>query len=204
MAILDISNSTTVGNFNDTIHALEEAKKKTTKAAEQARFDELINKYTTSKNKLINICKNDIIKGNMMSDAATRVEVGKLTRDNFKALSLQAWNNLLDAEHQHKENELKDKDPGQAMIDFLDGKSGINLMTGVKATLTTAAIAALSSLNIAGFAGAMGLSTAGLPASVSIISIIPEAIGALFALNPVIEFAFTCSASQRSSPALEI
>lgn len=186
MAILDITNSTTVGNFNDTIQALEEAKKKTTKPAEQARFDELINKYTTSKNKLIKICKNDIIKGNMMSDAATRVEVGKLTRDNFKALSLQAWNKVLDAEHQHKENEFKDKDPGQAVIDFLDGKSGINLMTGVKATLTTAAIAALSSLNIAGFAEAMGLSIAGLPESVSVISIIPKAIGSLFALNPVI------------------
>ena len=63
MAILNITESTTVGNFNDTIKALEEAQKKADNQAEKNRIQEFINKYSTSRDKLISVCKNDIIKG---------------------------------------------------------------------------------------------------------------------------------------------
>ena len=187
MALPEITRSTTVGTLNDVIKALKDAQGKTTKPEEKERFNQLITKYSTSRDKLITICKNDIIKHNIFGDNATKLQVARLTRDNFKALSLNEWNALV--ANIHSESELKAGDPGQKAIDFLEGKTGINLMTGVKATLATAAVAALTSLNISAFAGALGFSAttvAALPTSFSVISIVPKIIATLSALNPVI------------------
>ena len=191
MALPEITKSTTVGTLRDVAKALTDAKEKTSVPAEKSRLDELINKYTTSANKLITVCKNEIISKNIHGNIDSQIEIARLTRDNFKNLSLDALNNILvDTAKQHETSEIiyeeNKRDPGQGMIDFLEGKSGITLMTGIKATLTTAAVAALSSLNIAEFAGAMGLSTTGLPTSFSIISIVPKILSTLAALNPVI------------------
>ena len=187
MALPEITSSTTVGTLNDVVKALKDAQSKTTKPEERERFNQLITKYSASRDKLITICKNDIIKHNIFGDSASKLQVARLTRDNFKALSLTEWNNLL--AKKHSEKELKVGDPGQKAIDFLEGKSGINLMTGIKATLATAAVAALTSLNISAFAGALGFSAttvAALPTSFSVISIVPKILATLSALNPVI------------------
>lgn len=190
MALPEITRSTTAGKLKEVVDALEEAKSKTTNSVEKERFDQLIKKYSTAREKLVTICKNDIIKHNIFGDNASKLEVARLTRDNFKALSLEAWNNLIVAEeNKHNSKELESKDFGQAAIDVLEGKTGITLMTGVKATLATAAVAALSSLNISAFAGALGFSAstvAALPTSFSVISIIPKVLTTLSALNPVI------------------
>lgn len=192
MAILDVNQSTTVGNFEDTIKSLNEAKLNAKSAAEKDALDKFITKYTQSKDKLITICKNDIAKGIFLgADANVKVEVGKVTRENFRALSLERWNKIVATQGlSHEEKEIKSGDKGQGAIDFLEGKSGINLMTGVKAALTTAAIGALSSLNIGAFAGLWGLSLpASVPASISLFSFVPEIISGLATLNPVLGLA---------------
>lgn len=192
MALPEITRSTTVGTLNDVIKALKDAQGKTTKPEERERFNQLITKYSTSRDKLITICKNDIIKHNIFGDNATKLQVARLTRDNFKALSLNEWNALVT--NIHSESELKVGDPGQKAIDFLEGKSGINLMTGVKATLATAAVAAFCSFKSAGLVNLFNkigldslVTTLGSGESaVSLVQIIPNVISGLFAINPVI------------------
>lgn len=200
MAILDINKSTTVGNFDSAIKSLEEAKNKSTSKEESQKFDQLIQKYEQSRHKLISICKNDIIKHNMTVDQEAKKQVEAVMRDNFKALSMEKWNaiindfNGVEKNHDnqigtHNEHEMKAAG-GDGFINFLEGKSGINLMTGVKAALSTAAVGALFSLDIGAFAGLWGLSLpAGAPATLSIIQFVPEIITGLATLNPVLGIA---------------
>ena len=200
MAILTITGETTVGQFNNAIKALEEAKNANKNTEFQERLQHFIDKYTTSKNKLITICKNDIVKGNLLVDPETRIEVKKVISDNYKNLSLHTWNKVI-AKHNERTHDKAVKKhgnkldlggsikevEGQPVIDFLEGKSGINLMTGVKASLAAAAVSSLCSLNIGAFAGLWGLSLpANVPASLSLFSFVPEIITGLATLNPVL------------------
>ncbi len=200
MKFIDITQSTTVGNFNDTIKALEEAKKKDIGTAEKNKIQQFINKYTQSRDKLIGVCKNDIIKGNMKTDYNSKKEIGNLIRDNFKKLSLAEWNKYIettkDGVSQHKEKELNVND-GQGTIDFLEGKSGINLMTGVKGALSLGVVSSLfwfKSPAVVGFFESVGflkplVATVGKDSAISIASIIPKIVTGLWAVNPVLAVA---------------
>lgn len=178
MAFLNITNSTTVGNFNDTIKALEEAKKKALSSAERERLQQFITKYTTTKEKLISICKKDIKEHQMYIDPKVKAEADKLTRDGFHALSIESWtkvvqlhndSNIAGPDRKANAPTMKDiafDNHGEGWLNFLEGKSGLTLMTSVKASLTTMALAGLHTI------GAFNL--------------IPTLITTLFTLNPVL------------------
>lgn len=194
----------TMGELRKTIKNLKDAQSKTKpNSGEYSVIQRYIDKNLSRERKAINICKNDIIKYNLLGDGSAldpsaKLKVLNLTKNNFENLSIAKWNALIKTEfstvrdprgssiQEHEANEITPDHYGDKMIDFLEGKSGLTLTTGVKAAVTTAAVASLCSLNIANFASFLGLSTAGLPKSLSLISVVGKAVGGAFALNPVL------------------
>lgn len=197
----------TMNELRKTIQSLKDAQSKTrTNSSEYSVFQRYIDKNLSRERKAINICKNDIIKYNLLGDGSplnpsAKLEVLRLTKNNFENLSVVKWNTLIRTTlssakdsngnfiQEHESNEITPDNHGDRMVDFLEGKSGITLTTGVKAAVTTAAVASLCSLNIANFASFLGLSTVGLPKSLSLISVVGKAVGGAFALNPVLGIA---------------
>ncbi len=168
MAKLTVTDLTTVKEMDNAIKIYTTAKDKAKNSSDAAKLQQKIDNCTQSKNKLIGICKYDIKKGNLQITDDNRKEVLRLTRNNYAELSLKAWNTLLynQDKDEHVNGEIKkDGDLGQIFINFMEGNTGITLMTGVKALIATAAGSLLFKANV--------------------FSLIPKAIELAMGVNPV-------------------
>lgn len=156
---LEVTQSTTVQHIEEEIKVLEAAKKKAADNSDMSAtkvLQQLISNYSSTKDTIINYCRNDIIKHDLLSHKNGYVKTTATNWQNngYKQASIETLNYILNAAGITTESHKVPTTHGAAYVGFGQYKQGggFGLTTAFKALVAGCAILSSWTFNF----GALG------------------------------------------------